>query len=63
MVCESVMHSPPDQPSARMRSAAGAVTIMSLVIATIARESSGMPAAQALVAITIRAAVRPCRGP
>ena len=48
------MHSPPVQPSARMRSGAGAVTTMSLVIATIARESSGMPAAQAFVAMTSR---------
>ena len=55
------MHSPPDQPRARIRSGAGAVTIMSLVIATIARESSGMPAAQALVATTTRRAVtEPC---
>ena len=51
------MHSPPDQPSARIRSGAGAVTIMSLVMATIARESSGMPAAHAFVATTTRCAV------
>ena len=55
------MHSPPVQPRPASASDAGAVMTMSLVIATILRESSGMLAAHALAAMTSRSAVSVAR--